>query len=131
MDYITVADVRNKTFSAFSLPTKQMYVDLANAECEDLAIKRGIDSILNIVTPVHYAIKEYLIAFAVKKLAIDNADFNNKNGDSYGAEDKYDKIYNRQAFDLQSLKGECTLICFTGGLETPESRATYSQRIVR
>ena len=128
--YITIADVRNKTFQTFSDPTKQIYVDLANDELEDLAKRKGVSDLTTIAMPIHHKLKEFCIHYAVQQLALDNANFNNKDALSVG-EDKYNVLYQRESYALQEIHKGVTLIMFTGGAETPTNRAVLSQRLER
>lgn len=127
-EYIVISDVTNKMFGVrFSDPTKQLYIDRANNELEDLAIRKGVQP-EDIVTPIHYKLKEYAIQYSLSIFAQDNIGFNNE--DVVG-EDKYDSLFKRSRYLMQDIVNGITEVMFTGEEETLQNRAVLSQRLIR
>ena len=127
-EYITLADVTNKLFNRFPEATRQLYIDIANEECEDLAKRRDVDP-ADITEETHFKLKQYLMHFALSQLAQDNVGFNNKDG--FQGEDVYESLFKRSQFLLQNLKPEIVKVMFTGEKETPENRSVFSQALYR
>ena len=127
MDYITLNDVKTKLFNQFKEETRQIYIDKANLELEDLAILKGV-AISDIKQPIHFKLKDYCVHYAVVQLALDNSGFNT---DANTQEDKYERGFQRETYVLQGIHSSITSVMFTGEVETPENRAVISQRIVR
>ena len=71
-NYITIDDVTNKIFNKFSETTRQIYVDKANDEIEDLAKVKGVEDLTTIHMPLHNKLKDYAIHYAISQLALDN-----------------------------------------------------------
>jgi len=127
-NYITPSDITNKIFNKFPDPTKQIYVDMANDELEDIAKRKGVD-LANIVIPLHFKLKQYAVHYAVSQLAQENIGFNSQDG--YGGEDIYSDLFKREEYLLQNIKKGLNYVMFTGEEETPINRAVRSQRIIR
>jgi hypothetical protein len=128
-EYITIDDVTNKTFMRFPEATRQHFVDEANLECEDLAIRRGVDP-TDIADETHFKLKKYLVNYTLSLLAEDNIGFNSKDG-TFQGEDIYESLFKRSQFLLQDLKPQIVESVLTGVEQTPDNRAVFSQRIVR
>ena len=127
-NYITPSDITNKIFNRFSDPTKQIYVDKANNELEDIAKRKGVDP-ADIAVPIHYKLKEYACNYAVNQLALDNIDFNSEDG--MGGSDIYLELFKREEYVLQDIKKGLNEVMFTGKPETIVNRAVASQGLIR
>lgn len=127
MDYIVPADVTNRLFLGFTIETQQVYCDKANQELDDLAILKGV-LVADIKTPIHLKLKDFCIHYAVSQLALDNSGFNI---DANSADDKYERLFKRETYVLQSIHSAITRIMFTGEEQTTDNRAVSSQNIVR
>lgn len=128
-EYITLASINNRIFNSFTEDYRQEYIDDSNNECEDLAIRVGVQP-ADISAETHHKLKNYLKNYAVSRLAEDNADFSTRDTETT-SEDKYVKLFKRTRYLMQGQKPECVPIVFTGGTETPVNRAVVSQRTVR
>lgn len=128
-EYIVLDDIRNRIFNRFSEPDKQHYIDQANEECEDLAIRRGVAA-EDISSETHHKLKLYLSNYAISRLCEDNADFSTRDTETT-SEDKYVKLFKRCRYLMQNQKPECVAVVFTGDAETPENRSVAFQKIVR
>jgi len=127
--YITSADITNKIFNRNPIANVQTYIDQANIEIEDLAIRKGV-AVADIVTPPHVKIVRYGVQYALSIFAEDRIGFNNSEGDIQG-EDIYDSLFKRSRYILQNVKQDITPVMFTGAEQTPTNRAVMSQVIVR
>ena len=78
-NYIVIADIKNKLFNRLSDPLKQEYIDLANDELEDLAIRKGVAP-ADIVTPTHSKLIRYGVQYALSLFSEDRIGFNNTEG---------------------------------------------------
>ena len=127
--YITSADITNKIFNRNPPTTISGYIDQANIEIEDLAIRKGV-AVADIVTPVHVKIVRYGVQYALSLFAEDRIGFNSSEGDIQG-EDVYDSLFKRSRYLLQNVKQDITAVMFTGEEQTQANRAVVSQIIVR
>jgi len=128
MDYITSADVTNRLFNRQTEANKQIYIDMANDEIDDFAVRLGVKD--PIVTPIHEKIKRYAVQYAISIFAEDNIGANNSNGISEQT-DVYEGLFKRTRYILQNLKPEIVYVMFTGGVEDTVNRAVRSTRIMR
>ena len=128
-NYIEITDITNKLFSRnISSPAEQQtYIDLANEECEDLAILNGVQPI-DIDATTHFKLKQYLVNFTLARYAEDRVGYNAKDG-AFQGEDIYYDLFNRSMFRMQNLKPELVAVIFNGNTETPENRAVMSTRL--
>ncbi len=126
-EYITPSDITNKIFNRFPDTTKQLYVDMANNELEDIAKRKGVDP-ADIVMPIHFKLKQYATHYAVSQLAQENIGFNSQDG--MGGEDVYLELFKREEYLLQNIKKGLNPVMFTGEEETPTNRAVYSQKLI-
>lgn len=127
--YITSADINNKIFNRNPVDVRQIYIDQANVEIEDLAIRKGI-AVEDISTPIHVKIQRYAVQYALSVFAEDRIGFNSSEG-TVGGEDIYDSLFKRTRYILQNVKQDITPVMFTSATETPLNRAVMSQVIVR
>jgi hypothetical protein len=127
--YITSADINNKIFNRNPVDVRQVYIDQANVEIEDLAIRKGI-AVEDISTPIHVKIQRYGVQYALSIFAEDRIGFNNSEAEM-GGEDVYDSLFKRTRYILQNVKQDITPVMFTSATETPINRAVCSQVIVR
>ena len=125
--YITIDDVDNTTFKRFSTETQQFYVDLANSEMHDIAIRKGVDTdLIDPASPVHLKLKQYAADYAVMRLANANAGVSND-----GRPDKYLDLYLRYKASLNDMYNDLTIVMWTDGKQTAELRASSGPRLRR
>jgi len=124
--YIARDDITNKLFSRQSDTAKNIYVDQANMEIEDFAIRLGV-SVTNIVTPIHYKVKRYAVLYALSLFAEDNIGFNQETPDL----DTYKDLFQRSQYLLQEARPDVSTVMFTGEAQTEINRSVRSIRLVR
>lgn len=128
-DYITSADINNKIFNRNPGDVRQIYIDQANVEIEDLAIRKGVE-VADISVPLHVKIVRYGVQYALSVFAEDRIGFNNNEG-TLGGEDIYDSLFKRSRYILQNVKQDITPTMFTSATPTQANRAIASQIIYR
>lgn len=125
-DYITDGDCTNKLFERFPEATRLEYIEQANLECEDLAVRLGVEP-TEISAETHFKLKRYLVNYAYSLLAQDNIGKNNTGVDI----DKYETWFKRTQYLLQGIKPQVTKSVLTGVNETAQSRAVRTVKIYR
>ena len=124
--YITAADITNKLFNRMTDAAKDTYVEHANNEIEDFAIRLGV-SVADIAVPIHYKIKRYATQYALSVFAEDNIGFNQEDPEA----DKYKDMFKRAQYLMQESRPDVSIVTFTGGEQTPTNRSVRSVRLIR
>lgn len=130
MEYIKLDDITTKLFNRFPEESRQNYIDLANMELQDIAIRKGV-GVDDIVTPIHHKLKRYACLYAVALLCEDNIGLSNSAGTYDGDQDVYEATFKRNRYLMQSAYKDIVPVMFTGEKQTPLNRAISSQRIIR
>lgn len=127
---ITINDVHNAIFNRYDEPSRQIYIDYANNEVEDLA-KRFSVAVADIVTPWHFKLVEHAVNVALMKFGLGHAGFNNAGGFTDVDGDIYAQLYIRHKIQSQASHNKVSKVMFTGNDEDNKSRAVASAVLYR
>lgn len=128
-DYISISDITNSLFSRItSSDTKQIYVDLANAEAESFAQSLGVMDATFLVDPICSVFKAYLVQYALYNFA---GDYIGVNVTDVGEGDVYRQLFDRSLFLINRYKPEITYAMLTGTVMNRSDRAVSFGKQVR
>ncbi len=127
-EYITKADFTNINFNKTPEPVRQLYIDQANQEIEDLAQRLGVMNVLEIRQPIQYQIRRYGINYAYSLYA---QDLIGANEIDIGENDLYKDLFERSQYLINQILPDITKEMFTGKVETREDRSVSFGHIYR
>jgi hypothetical protein len=76
-DYITISDITDTIATGFTTEMTNVYIPRSTEAVNDLAETQGIESEDIETNPVHFKIKRYAVAYALRELCLDKIGFNN------------------------------------------------------
>ena len=126
--YITATDFTNINFNKSPLAVRQVYIDNANLEIEDLAERLGVMDITLIQTPIHYIIKRYAINYAHRIYAEDLIGCNDM---EISGVDIYKDLFERSQYLINQLLPDITYEMITGNVLTRDDRSVSFGKLVR
>ena len=127
-EYITISDITNPMFSRLSVSaTQQVYIDIANDECENLAQQLGIEP-EEIITPIHFGIKQYLECVVLAKFG---ADYIGANQAEVSDADIYKNLFDRSRYLMNQYKPDITYEMFTDSVNDRSDRAVSFGQLYR
>ena len=128
--YITSADITDRMLLATGLSTLlTAKLTLSDTAVIDMAESKGVDSTSINLSPVHYQVKRYAIAWVGREMCFDLMGLANTDG---GMDlDKYKTKYDVYNHEVAEAEGRINFEILTGTSQSAQSRGVGSGFIFR